>query len=397
MQGRGLFLLETRSLPIGFELKAVSGRTIEGYAAAWAKDRVGDIIDSKAFDRTIRTNPDVAVFVGHDASKLPVGEPVEMRADGHGLFTRTQIYDTPDGDALLAVAKARLSKGRTLGMSIGFKTVKDHWDAKQKARILEDLDLIEYSFLASPMLAANPQAYALGVKSLDGQTLEPVPDELQAEVRALIDAHELKSAQTMSADSAAPSTQAAVGGPHMSDLPDSAFAFIETGGVLDEERKTVPRSGRHFGHHDENGEVDVESIKAILVDSDLFKYGDLPVAHILRHAQAAGIYGRKIDKDDAHEEQWSKGLAARMLVREYKSGLLAEAIARNYLAYEDVGIDTKDGMHVSPKLQKQIADEQEVWVSLVTKANEIEQGIDGQALVDTWRTAFQLLDLEEVA
>src|SRR5215467_13231264 len=36
----------------------------------------------------------------------------------------------------------------------------------------------------------------------------------------------------------------------INDLPDSAFAFIESGGSKDSSGKTVPRSLRHFPIHD---------------------------------------------------------------------------------------------------------------------------------------------------
>ncbi len=148
------------------EIKAVdtSQRIITGYAGAIGnKDRTGDIIDKGAFDRTIVQNTDVVAFIGHDSSKLPVGEPIEMRADANGLFTTTSIYNTPDGDALLEVARRRLSRGKTLGMSIGYRTVKQRME--NGTRHLLDVDLVEYSFLASPDFAANPLATVLGVKA----------------------------------------------------------------------------------------------------------------------------------------------------------------------------------------------------------------------------------------
>jgi hypothetical protein len=36
----------------------------------------------------------------------------------------------------------------------------------------------------------------------------------------------------------------------INDLPDSMFAYIESGGKKDEQGKTVPRSLRHFPIHD---------------------------------------------------------------------------------------------------------------------------------------------------
>ncbi len=378
--------METLSLAIGFELKAVSGRTIEGYAAAWARDRVNDIIDSKAFDRTIKANPDVAVFVGHDSSKLPVGEPVEMRADHHGLFTRTLIYATPDGDALLAVAKARLAKGRTLGMSIGFRSVKDHWDSKQKARILEDVDLIEYSFLASPLLAANPQAVALGVKSADGQSLEPVPDELQDEVRALIEAH---NTSDVPADSAV--AQAAKGGPRM-ELEDAAFAFIEPGGVLDTEQKTVPRSNRHVPHHNPDGSVDLDAVTAFLEDPDS---EEKAIGHMMGHAWDGGLFGLKSHGTEAGDR--TVGASRVFLEIAYRALTLADRAAADHWAMKRAGMSTRDDQRLYPAARAEAKALADLAEQLCKQADEIERGEDGAARVELFRTAFELLDLEEVA
>jgi len=147
-----------------------SHRIIEGYAAVFGNlDRAGEIIDRQAFDRTLKEQPDIAVFVGHKMNSLPVGEPIEVRPDEKGLYTRTRVYNTAEGDALLEVAKERLSAGRTLGMSIGYRTVKDDWEKRDGATVrkLLDVDLAEYSYLASPVFAANPEAQAFRVKDGD--------------------------------------------------------------------------------------------------------------------------------------------------------------------------------------------------------------------------------------
>ena len=42
----------------------------------------------------------------------------------------------------------------------------------------------------------------------------------------------------------------------INDLPDSAFAYVETGGKKDKDGKTVPRSLRHFPLKDKDGNWD---------------------------------------------------------------------------------------------------------------------------------------------
>ncbi len=505
--------METRSLPVGFELKAVSaqGRTIEGYAAAWARDRVNDIIDPKAFNRTIRDNPDVAIFIGHDSTKLPVGEAVEMRADSHGLFTKSVIYDTPDGNALLTVATERLAKGRTLGMSIGFRTVKDHWDAKQKARILEDVDLIEYSFLASPLLAANPQAVAIGVKAtslvlesyedlqsdlrdaamaaLDGayccvvatypdhvvvmamtmgdsdgeyydfpytlgDDMEPTLGDPKPVQQAFVDAAAQDRAKAWKAQQGMPArsyawvdssgtghldisdeghvraamarfnqthfdspadkasaarkivararsmgievdpgstvAQAAKGGPLM-DLEDAAFAYVEPGGVLDTEQKTVPRSNRHVAHHHEDGSLDVEVVKAFLeAPGDEQK----AIAHMMAHAWDEGLFGLKSSGEHADR---TVGVSRMCLEAAYRWLMLANSTAADRWAMKRSGLDTKDDMRLYPNAAAEVKALADLANQIRQQADEINRGDDGAALTSMWRTAFEFLDLEEAA
>ena len=158
--------MDTQKLFTRVEIKAVdtSQRLITGYAAAFMnRDRTGDVIEPKAFDRSLKENQDVVAFIGHDSSKLPIGEPIEMHADANGLHTTTSIYQTADGDALLEVAKRRMSRGKSLGMSIGYRSRKDRY--VEGARHLLDVDLVEYSFLASPDFAANPLATVTGLKA----------------------------------------------------------------------------------------------------------------------------------------------------------------------------------------------------------------------------------------
>jgi hypothetical protein len=52
------------------------------------------------------------------------------------------------------------------------------------------------------------------------------------------------------ADARISSVRAEMSAAEVNDLPDSAFAYIEPGGRLDETGRTTPRSLRHFPVHD---------------------------------------------------------------------------------------------------------------------------------------------------
>lgn len=166
-------MTDIRWLPFEMELKQVDAeeRVIEGYAAVFGNlDRTGDIIEPGAFDDTLRSKrpQDVAVFIGHDMHSLPVGIPLEIRADDKGLYTRTYIFRTTQGDDLLATARELRERGQTLGMSIGYISQDYVWETQgdQMVRRLKKIDLIEYSFAARQTIA-NPEALVTLVKQLE--------------------------------------------------------------------------------------------------------------------------------------------------------------------------------------------------------------------------------------
>ena len=72
---------------------------------------------------------------------------------------------------------------------------------------------------------------------------------------------------------------------YISDLPDSAFACIDAGGEKDDEGKTVPRSLRHYPHHDAQGDVDLPHLRAArkrVAQSDTTSCG---AGHLADHAE----------------------------------------------------------------------------------------------------------------
>jgi uncharacterized protein len=154
------------------ELKGVDvvGRIVEGYCSVFdVVDRQGDLVPRTAFARTLaeRKLGEISVFVGHRTDRLPVGRPLHIAADEYGLFTRTRIFATQAGTDLLTTAKELLQAGGTLGMSMGYRARDYEWKRGADGapiRILRDVDLHEYSFLASPALAANAFATVMAVK-----------------------------------------------------------------------------------------------------------------------------------------------------------------------------------------------------------------------------------------
>ena len=102
------------------------GRTVDAYAAVFdtpapIRDQDGDyieVIDRRAFDRILtkiaptggRTGWRCGVFYNHgmtlhatpsDRNSVPIGVPLEIKADEHGLFTRTRYHKGELADQIL--------------------------------------------------------------------------------------------------------------------------------------------------------------------------------------------------------------------------------------------------------------------------------------------------------
>lgn len=80
---------------------------------------------------------------------------------------------------------------------------------------------------------------------------------------------------------------------YINDLPDMAFAYIESGGEKDGDGKTTPRSLRHFPHHTmevksatENSTVDLPHLRNALARAPQSPFGKNALGHLQKHAKA---------------------------------------------------------------------------------------------------------------
>ena len=192
----------------------------------------------------------------------------------------------------------------------------------------------------------------------------------------------------MSADSAV--SQAAKGGPLM-DLEDSAFAFIEPGGVLDTEQKTVPRSARHVPHHQADGSLDMDAVTAFLeTPGDEQK----AISHMMAHAWDEGLFGLKSQGDPGDR---TAGVSRTCLEIAYRYLVLANRAATDHWAMKRSGLSTHDELRMYPAARSEAKALADLAAQVCKQADEIERGEDGAALTSMWRTAFEFLDLEEAA
>ena len=117
---------------------------IEGYASLFGVEDIGgDIVRAGAFARSLRAGA-VPMLLQHRGGVI-AGRWVRMVEDGRGLFVRGLIEGIG--------AKALVSSGGLDGLSIGFRPRV--WTARgASGRVLADVELVEVSLVAQPMLNA---------------------------------------------------------------------------------------------------------------------------------------------------------------------------------------------------------------------------------------------------
>ncbi|WP_160051433.1 HK97 family phage prohead protease [Nocardiopsis sp. FR26] len=123
----------TRSFPLE-DISVVSdgdGRTVEAYAAVWdapteIRDADGhymEVISRSAFEKTLSERGlRIPVLYNHgrtlhgvssERGSVPIGTPLEIRADGRGLYTRTRYHKTPLADEVLEAIREGSIRGQS--------------------------------------------------------------------------------------------------------------------------------------------------------------------------------------------------------------------------------------------------------------------------------------------
>ena len=184
---------------------------IEGYGATFEEtpDHHGDIILPGAFTKTLAREFPAMVWA-HDLSR-PVGRWVDAFEDGKGLRLRGQLnLETEAGRE----AHAHVKAGDVTGLSIGYAIPEGGatLDRKTGFRTLSLIDLYEVSPVAVPAMpnaritsakslssqrdldallrstglprAAAAKIAAAGWPALQGETVQPIPTDLGARIKA---------------------------------------------------------------------------------------------------------------------------------------------------------------------------------------------------------------------
>ena len=147
------------------------------------RDHDGDVINSEAFDNSIRASLPIPVLSGHNQSQL-VGKVVfaqseHVAGDEHRLFARMQMnMDTQAGREAYSNIAGQFVREWSVGFNLPSKdAVAFERDGKETVRHILDLDWVEVS---SVVRGASPQTMTIGAKSDDMVTTPEVSEEVEA-------------------------------------------------------------------------------------------------------------------------------------------------------------------------------------------------------------------------
>jgi Escherichia/Staphylococcus phage prohead protease len=158
--------------------------SFSGYASIFGNtDRQNEVVVKGAFASTLPAFlKDGFGALNHEWSALPIATISEAREDDRGLWVKGQFHSTTDAQTARTVVRERLERGKSVGMSIGYKVKDDEF--KDGARFLKDLDLFEISLVSVP---ANAEALVVGIKSDPPPPTENLEtlEAIKAEMRRL--------------------------------------------------------------------------------------------------------------------------------------------------------------------------------------------------------------------
>lgn len=153
--------MERKTKNLTFEVKASSeDGTFEGYGNVFGNvDSYGDIVMKGAFLKTLGERGDkIKLLWQHDATQV-IGVFEQMFEDDHGLRVRGRLaLGTQKGREAYELIKM----GALEGLSIGYTTIQEDYDAKKGIRYIKEVKLYEVSLVTFP---ANEEANVTRVKS----------------------------------------------------------------------------------------------------------------------------------------------------------------------------------------------------------------------------------------
>jgi HK97 family phage prohead protease len=141
-----------------------------GYASVFdVVDRQREVTKASCFAETLTRFATAGVIAWQHDHARPVAVALECREDSRGLFLRGAFHSTADGQMARTVVTERLDAGKSVGLSIGYRVVRDRWVGA--IRELLEVDLYEISIVSVPAL---PSALVAAAKAKGLSLGEPV-------------------------------------------------------------------------------------------------------------------------------------------------------------------------------------------------------------------------------
>ena len=127
-------------------------------------DHAGDVTVKGAFENTIKehkANGTMPKFLGqHQGRMMPLGIITDIKEDDHGLYFEGEFcLETQAGAEAYALCKM----GAIDQFSIGYITIKEHYDSTKGINYLQDLSVKEISLVT---FACNEESTLQSIKSL---------------------------------------------------------------------------------------------------------------------------------------------------------------------------------------------------------------------------------------
>ncbi|MGO8723771.1 MAG: HK97 family phage prohead protease [Acidimicrobiales bacterium] len=251
---------ETREMPFTdaecrMEAGTGNGFRFRGYASIFEspypiEDAYGEYIETArrgCFDRSLAQGCDTVFLINHAGAPLARTKSgtLALSADNRGLLAEAKLDPAnPRAQEL----KSMVERGDLSQMSFSFRDLAPCWNDSFTERSLKSVEL-NHGDVACVSFAANP--------ATEG---------------------------TLAMRSRIASARAQLSTAEINDLPDSDFAYIESGGSKDYTGRTVPRSKRHFPIHDPAHVRD-----ALARIGQGAKFGKVALPNVLAAAKKFGI------------------------------------------------------------------------------------------------------------
>lgn len=190
-------------------------------------------------------------------------------------------------------------------------------------------------------------------------------------------------------------TAAYLRGRLMHDLPDSAFLFIEPGGQLDAESKTVPRALRHFPYRGEDGAISAELLRGAPRDISGSSALDIEAKTVLGTRSRLMLNALDLGQpaEPLEVAEWKSGAAIQVRALGYALADIAETIAAEHKAMTLLGTDTKANGRLRADVRAKLTGLAGDLSRIVRQAELIDAEQDGAAQIALNRSQLQLLEV----